>query len=230
MQRYHFIQILFAAVLLVSLFSCRAPEVKNQVEEKEHEMPWSVEILFTPGTVQDTTAVYADRFNASGKTPLSYKETKDSKKGSVIKSGAVELAKGEWYKVDINFYNKAGVKINAQYLTDEQASMHQFFFLSTRREDTSKPYPTPIATQVIYKYMDPKPSDGEKQPIGFEGALRLIDDVAYPDFYLRTQLVHVVPPATKKNKEGNYYPFDEPAKHLLGVTDIDLQIPITVKQ
>lgn len=230
MNRKNLASLLWGSLFPLLFLACKAPEVKNHVEERGHEFPWSIEVLFTPGTAQDTTTLYAERFTPSGGETLSYTITTDDSDGTIRKPEPIRLAKNQWYKVNINFYNKAKVRLNAQYLTPEQASMHQFFFVCTRLKNTSQKYPSKIASQVIYKYMDVAPSGGERQPIGFEGVLRLKEELAYTDFNLRTQLVHVVPPATKKSKEGSYYPFDEPGEHLLGVTDIDLQIPIIVQE
>lgn len=221
---------LWGSLLGLSLFACKAPEVKNHVEERGHEMPWSIALHFTPGTVQDTTAFYADGFTPSGQAALTYKVTTNAEEGGVAKSDPIHLKKAVWYHLNIHFYNKAGVLLNAQYLTLEQAPMHQFFFTCTRLKDAAQKFPSKVATQVIYKYMDKERIQGERQPIGFEGVLRLKDEVAYTDFNLRALLVHVTPPATKKSKEGTYYPFDAPGRHLLGVTDMDIQIPIIIQQ
>ncbi len=128
---------LWGSLLGLSLFACKAPEVKNHVEERGHEMPWSIALHFTPGTVQDTTAFYADGFTPSGQAALTYKVTTNAEEGGVAKSDPIHLKKGVWYHLNIHFYNKAGVLLNAQYLTLEQAPMHQFFFTCTRLKDAA---------------------------------------------------------------------------------------------
>lgn len=218
------------ALLLIILSACHAPEVINTVDERGHEMPWTIDITFTPTTVNDTTELYADGIAPTTEGEILYRSTTNEKTGEIEKSSPVHLKKGTWYRTKIIFLNKAGEELNKQFLTEEQAPMHQFFFISTRKAKENDTTPRKIPSQVIYKYADNYRLNGERQPIGFEGVVRLRDDIAYGDFNLRALLVHVTPPATKKHKNGYYYPFDAPGRHLLGVTDMDIQIPIIVEE
>lgn len=214
----------------IILSSCKAPEPNNQIDDRGHEMPWRTEIVFTPGSITKEEGYFADGFTASNKS-FSYNITTNAENGELIFDAPVRLNKGTWYDVVINFYNKSGVLLNKQYLTDEQLVMHQFFFISYRKKNENDPYPTQrIKSQITYRYSDTKELNGVRHPIGFKGALRLIDAPEYDDFYLNLVLVHVTPPGRKTDKAGNFYPFDAPSNRLMGVTDINMQIPIIINK
>ena len=216
-------------LMLFAMVSCLKPErPKNQVEEKGHEEPWTEVIAFTPCTFTPNEDIYADDVKIKPSSQAMTYTITTGNDGKLIKSGNVSLKKGEWYEMKINFQNKKGENINSQFLTAEQVTMHQFFFNSMVWDENKKSNVKTAKSQIDYKYADAKGVDGVRQPIGFAGVVSVNGDAEYNEFNIRIILCHVVPPATKKNDKGKYYPFNAPAARLLGVTDMDITIPVKV--
>ena len=222
---------LIAPAVIVLAAACTPREPVNQVENRGHEMPWRQVITFTPCTVADTSRIFADGVVPDpGAAPIEYTVQPDKETGELVKSNPVTLQRGRWYRMQIALYNQQGALITQAYLTAEQAPLHQFFFNCTQLLNPTDRYPSPIESQVTYKYADALTLNGVRQPMGFDGVLQVLPTATQSEFNLRCRLVHVIPPAVKTDAQGNFYPFDAPGKHIIGVTDLDLQLPVRVQE
>ncbi|WPC14186.1 hypothetical protein LEQ03_06310 [Riemerella anatipestifer] len=106
-------------------------------------------------------------------------------------------------------------------------------------KDTKSLEGKPLSLQTLdvlnYTYRDTVPWDkmirygGElrdtKDPIGLKGYFSVKEK--YINFALNVVLVHVIK-GNKLDDNGNPYPFHNPSKRILGVQDLNLNIPVRV--
>ncbi|MCI6154319.1 MAG: hypothetical protein PUI84_06735 [Bacteroidales bacterium] len=213
-------------IVLTMLGACKkiTPEKPiNQAEERGHDMPYSTDFIFTPCQVEGTGGMFVDKIIDKGE---SFTWTFSNEKPN---HEPIALKRGTWYHLQVVLKNFAGESINDQYVTPEQALLHQFFLISkVLKEDNKKVYRT-IESNIVYKYAETLMLEGKRNPIGFDGAFQVLDSATPDQFFLNIILVHVLPPATKINrKENTFYPFDKPSR-TMGTRDLELYIPVTLK-
>ena len=219
----------FATALFVLLSSLSSrgkitPEKPiNQAKERGHEVPYSTDFIFTPCEVADTTALFVDKITNKG---ASFTWSFSNEKANHT---PLALKRGQWYHLEIVLRNASGSDINAQYITPEQAALHQFFFISRELKDEAKKTYRTIPSAITYKYAETLQLEGKRNPIGLEGAFYVHPNATPDHFFLNVVLVHVLPPSTKINRTTNsFYPFDQPAR-TMGTRDLELYIPIDLQ-
>lgn len=246
-----------ALMLSLSLVSCSKERLSKWVKPEEpidnasdrgHDMPNRAEVIFKPLLKADTTKsfAFADDIELVPNADSIIWSYDPNKPGFVL--AVLTLEKEKAYQMEINLYNLAGENINYQLITEQQAPMHQFFFETKRKEikknvdpktgkETLREVVHVIPSFGIFKYADHISirTEGKRNPVGLKGVLYVKDDAQVDDktFFVLT-MAHVIRPNTKinrnsKNKEYPFYPFDKPKVTLMGVSDIQMSIPLKIK-
>lgn len=248
----HFLFILFS----VLSFSCTPEKPENAAENRGHEMPNITVYTIQEGTLADDNALGTNNkrrnYLGQGFVP-SDKNTQVVKFVQVQKNNGSELEMqgngfvfkpNVWYKIKIDFLNKSGANINYQYYESEEArKLHQFFFRSFLYEE-GKPA-SRMLNQVTgennifdYRYGDTFQNGVLiDPPIGFFGYIRYIGDRAnilngQNKIVLNPFLVHSMASSKltydRTNKEWVPFPFDNHGKTIIGISDIDHRIVVTL--
>lgn len=237
-----------ALMLSLSLVSCSKERLSKWVKPEEpidnasdrgHDMPNRAEVIFKPLLKADTTKsfAFADDIELVPNADSIIWSYDPNKPGFVL--AFLTLEKEKAYQMEINLYNLAGENINYQLISEAQAPAHQFFFETKRKEikKNGKAVFHVIPSFGIFKYADHfgLRTEGKRNPVGLKGVLYVKDDAQVDDktFFVLT-MAHVIRPNTKinrnsKNKEYPFYPFDKPKVTLMGVSDIQMSIPLKIK-
>lgn len=218
-------KLLIMGLVGLTVLSCtkNAEDPDNQAEEKGHGEASTIIFTFKEGVLNDaSTAVFAKDFTPSEEKKVTYTVSYDEKGEFIPNDNVVELNPDVWYELSIDLRNRAGESINDEHLTPEQQLMHQFFF-RTYLEHNER-----VQGKVEYRYGDIVNGKLTETPVGFKGYIKFSKELS--NFELRTTLVHVTPPASKLDKNGKPYSFENPATYLLGVVDIDTRTPIKIKK
>ncbi|KGI59860.1 hypothetical protein [Prevotella sp. S7 MS 2] len=146
------------------------------------------------------------------------------------------------YLLFIKYYNTAGKLINQEFMTEDQARIHQHFFtpVNVKSFVDGKPE-TDNADKselVDYLYTDTTPWDGTKHegtakitgkenPVGFKGVIRFLKNDK--EFDLRIRLYHGYKGKTDP-KTNKFCPFNKPSGSLIqaGTWDVNVDVPFIV--
>lgn len=146
------------------------------------------------------------------------------------------------YLLFIKYYNTAGKIINHEFMTEDQARIHQHFFtpVNVKSFVDGKPE-TDNADKselIDYLYTDTTPWDGTKKdktaeitgkqnPVGFKGVIRFLKNDK--EFDLKIRLYHGFKGKTDP-KTNQFCPFNKPSSSLIqsGEWDVNIDVPFVV--
>lgn len=245
------IRLFICAYLALFVYACSPDTPENNVEDKGHEEAYKTVFSFTPGLLADTivTVEESELVNVIGKgfTPevnaqpveVIFNTLSD---GSVATADSAHLEANRWYKLEVQFWNRAGEDIVPQFVdTQEQQDAHLFFFKSFQWE------PDANSVQDMYKNLlvgDKNPlrylygdTDASGNiifpPIGFVGYVYIDKEVADREladgrFFLNVKLYHLQGVRDKLVGRNKLRPFDDD-RGIFGQTDLDRRFPIIIK-
>lgn len=255
MKTIKVIKYLFLVSLCVFV-SCKPEKPKNEAEDRGHEMPSTTIYTLTEGTLSNENAIgsngknrkyLGDGFLAMNTKvqTVKFKQVPKNNGSELVREGdGFEMKPDVWYQIKVDFINKSGENINSQYYeTEEARRLHQFFFRSFEYEEGKTV--DRMLNRVygednifVYRYGD-KMKNGSLMdpPIGFVGYIKYVGNKSDKlkgknKIVLNPFLVHSMSSSKltfdKETKELVPYPFDDPGKNIIGISDIDHRIPVTL--
>lgn len=239
----HLVMVLIFIVSVISVQSCNRDDSPlaptDETTDKGHEEWAKVTFKFTKGHLHGAN-FHADPINPKTKYFTTVQEIsyEINEKGDVVPStqDPIRFIQGREYGLEITYYNKKGEIVNQEFVSEKMAPMHQHFFMVKNVKSLEG---NPLNLQTLdllsYTYRDTSSWDkmirngGElrdaKDPIGLKGYFHIKEK--YTNFDLNVILVHIIN-GNKLDDEGNPYPFHNPSKRILGVQDLNLNIPVRV--
>ncbi|MXV38274.1 hypothetical protein GO491_06230 [Flavobacteriaceae bacterium Ap0902] len=157
--------------------------------------------------------------------------------GNLIKPDTpIRFIKGEYYALEIKYYDNEGQLMNQQFANEINAPIHQHFFITKEAMELDTQNPFTNADNILdYTYRDTDPVDEplgengsvlrENDPLGFKGYFSVNE--AYTQFDLNVVLVHIIN-GDKFDENGNPYPFNDPNRAFFATQDLNLRIPVRV--
>lgn len=255
---------LFLVTLSLFVISCRDLDVVDElggdvedVIEKGHDNWERVEIIIRQGHLHGANFhgnPEVDRPILPIVQKVVFEQTANGitrtiDKGNTLKKDdqVIEIvaaaAVGGRYSMEIVYYNTAGERINNQYLTPEQLSIHQHFFTVDRYTNfkTKEVFTAPSAeyfTQLYsYVYRDTTPEDRmlggtgveliKNNPVGLKGYFWFTPEAKNTRFNMAVKLAHF---KSSKFDKGQMEPANNPSRRarLQSVTDFLQEIPFVV--
>ncbi len=207
--------------MLLLIGGCKPETPNDETKEKNHQDTHSLEVVFTPGTMEGDKFV-ADK---NGKV-LKFSAGVDTK---WIQSNKVEPLPNVQYFVEIRHYSAGGSLINGELATNGEDKIHQHFFVPMDTGDL------PISQIIDYRYLDTDPWDapmttdskviGKENPLGLKGVMTF--KTPGMSLGIRLRLMHGR--ATKWNSKGEVSPFYKPGVWTANAQyDVDFKFNVEV--
>lgn len=137
------------AFILSVLVGCskEAPSPTDETIDKGHDNPDKIEFIFTKMTKNGDDFSFTD---ATQKRTYQM----NGVAGVQPQGDAIVWEAGQHYHLEIIYYNKAGERMNGEFVTAEMAPIHQHFFTLKRKSLAQ------VNQLIDYVYRDTNPENG----------------------------------------------------------------------